>query len=146
MEGELERRTRSQPGSSSGNIKPTTLNDILALQENQGASLVVPLPWCPHLKNIPKSPRLKDTVINTDTPCSDCENVGENWYCLYCEAVYCGRYVQEHALFHGLEKEHPLTLSFSDLSVWCYVCDSYVDNEILYSFKNRVIATNLMKK
>ena len=27
-------------------------------------------------------------------------------------------------------------LSFSDLSVWCYGCDNYVDNEQLYGIKN----------
>ena len=29
-----------------------------------------------------------------------------------------------------------MALSFSDLSVWCYCCDNYVDNEKLYSIKN----------
>lgn len=32
---------------------------------------------------------------------------------------------------HGEEENHPLTLSFSDLSVWCYPCDSYVHNDAL---------------
>ena len=29
-----------------------------------------------------------------------------------------------------------LTLSFSDLSCWCYGCSEYLDNEILHPFKN----------
>ena len=35
-------------------------------------------------------------------------------------------------LFHGIDKgdDHRLSLSFSDLSVWCYACDSYVDNPV----------------
>ena len=27
-------------------------------------------------------------------------------------------------------------MSFSDLSVWCFDCDSYVDNQVLYKVKN----------
>ena len=42
---------------------------------------------------------------------------------------------QEHAVIHGVTHEHPLVLSFSDLSVWCYVCDSYVHHETLHSVK-----------
>ena len=33
---------------------------------------------------------------------------------------------------------HCLALSFSDLSVWCYLCDDYVDNPRLYPIKNAV--------
>ena len=29
-----------------------------------------------------------------------------------------------------------MALSFSDLSVWCYCCDNYVDNIKLYDVKN----------
>ena len=32
--------------------------------------------------------------------------------------------------------DHKLALSFSDLSVWCYSCDNYVDNDQLYQIKN----------
>ena len=35
-----------------------------------------------------------------------------------------------------MEKEHLMALSFSDLSVWCYCCDNYVDNIRLYDVKN----------
>lgn len=37
---------------------------------------------------------------------------------------------------HSLETTHPLALSFSDLSVWCYLCEAYVDNSKLHVFKN----------
>lgn len=39
-------------------------------------------------------------------------------------------------LFHHLETEHPLALSFSDLSVWCYKCEAYIDNPALFPYKN----------
>lgn len=44
--------------------------------------------------------------------------------------VLCGRYVNEHMSRHGHEIGHPLTLSFSDLSVWCYQCEAYIDNPV----------------
>ena len=40
--------------------------------------------------------------------------------------VFCSRYVQEHMLFHSIESQHLVTLSFSDISVWCYACEDYV--------------------
>lgn len=37
---------------------------------------------------------------------------------------------------HYAQTDHSLTLSFSDLSVWCYKCDAYIDNPILFKYKN----------
>ena len=37
---------------------------------------------------------------------------------------------------HHSSTQHHLALSYSDLSVWCFHCDSYVDNELLYDIKN----------
>lgn len=31
---------------------------------------------------------------------------------------------------HGVVSSHPLVLSFSDLSVWCYPCEAYIDNKV----------------
>lgn len=49
-------------------------------------------------------------------------------------------------LFHHLEQEpkrehehepgHALALSYSDLSVWCFKCENYIDNPILFKYKN----------
>lgn len=44
--------------------------------------------------------------------------------------VFCGRYVKEHMVRHGVVAEHPVVLSFSDLSVWCYLCEAYVHNQV----------------
>ena len=46
------------------------------------------------------------------------------------------RYVKGHQVYHHAVSHHPLALSYSDLSVWCFDCDSYVDNELLYHVKN----------
>lgn len=37
---------------------------------------------------------------------------------------------------HHLETGHALVLSLVDLSVWCNICDAYVDNALLYDAKN----------
>lgn len=78
----------------------------------------------------------KIVEINTNVPCEECASPRENWICLHCFRTLCGRYVGEHMLYHHLDTEHPLTLSFSDLSVWCYKCESYIDNPMLYKYKN----------
>lgn len=56
--------------------------------------------------------------------------------CLICYKIFCSRYINEHSRLHYESSEHPLTLSFSDLSVWCYACEAYVDNPRLHKFKN----------
>ncbi|XP_058499299.1 histone deacetylase 6 isoform X1 [Solea solea] len=95
--------------------------------------VVDPLPWCPHLDAVKPLP---PSGINILLPCQDCDSVAENWICLTCYQVFCGRYVNEHMLTHGCVSEHPLVLSFSDLSAWCYLCESYVHHQILFEAKN----------
>lgn len=55
---------------------------------------------------------------------------------MLCYRVYCSRYIQEHMSFHHIESDHALALSFADLSVWCFKCENYIDNPILYKYKN----------
>uniref|UniRef100_A0A3B4ZG37 Histone deacetylase 6 n=1 Tax=Stegastes partitus TaxID=144197 RepID=A0A3B4ZG37_9TELE len=88
--------------------------------------VIDPLPWCPHLDAVKPLPLLG---INVLLPCEDCGSDAENWICLTCYQVFCGRYVNEHMVSHGVVSEHPLVLSFSDLSVWCYLCEAYVHNQ-----------------
>ncbi|OON13665.1 Zn-finger in ubiquitin-hydrolase and other protein [Opisthorchis viverrini] len=42
----------------------------------------------------------------------------------------CGRYANSHMLEHFSATQHPIVLSFADLSTWCYQCESYVNNEV----------------
>ena len=44
--------------------------------------------------------------------------------------TFCGRYVNEHMVMHQESAGHKVALSMANLSVWCYVCDSYLDNHI----------------
>jgi len=91
---------------------------------------------CPHI-SIALS---NDVTVDINVPCSDsqCLNIGENWLCLTCSHVFCSRYVQGHMVTHNENSQHPIALSFSDASVWCYACDAYVDAPILRPFVSAV--------
>ncbi|GFO21263.1 histone deacetylase 6 [Plakobranchus ocellatus] len=94
---------------------------------------VTPLTWCPHLTEVRPVPR---EGLNSSEPCGTCGDPTENWVCLTCYKVECSRFVNEHMLYHRLETEHNMVLSYSDISVWCYCCDQYVDNPALREVKN----------
>ncbi|KAI4795506.1 hypothetical protein KUCAC02_031370 [Chaenocephalus aceratus] len=95
--------------------------------------VVDPLSWCPHLDVVKPLPPAGIDIFQS---CKDCGSEAENWICLTCYQVFCGRYVNEHMVTHGVVSEHPMVLSFCDLSVWCYLCEAYVHNQILYEAKN----------
>lgn len=101
--------------------------------------VVDPLPWCPHLESVRPVPT---GGIDVFLPCEECGGDTENWICLFCYKVLCGRYVKQHMVTHGQESGHPMVLSFADHSVWCYACESYVHNKVLHEAKN---AAHLMK-
>ncbi|XP_043284790.1 histone deacetylase 6 isoform X2 [Venturia canescens] len=94
---------------------------------------IIPLRDCPHLDTVEEVPV---SGINVRDPCQECGSTAENWICLRCYTVHCARNINEHAIMHGQTAEHPLTLSFSDLSVWCYGCEAYIDNPRLFAARN----------
>ncbi|KAH8306583.1 hypothetical protein KR018_006132, partial [Drosophila ironensis] len=121
-----------RPSGSKPKVKVKTLGEYLA--ENREMFAVYPLKTCPHLGQLPVEN--KPISINTNARCAQCETEAENWVCLGCRTVRCGRYVNEHMQMHFLDTEHPLALSLRDLSVWCYPCASYVDHPLLYPYMN----------
>lgn len=40
-------------------------------------------------------------------------------------------------LFHSVAEEHLVVLSYSDLSVWCYACNDYIDNQVQCAEKKK---------
>uniref|UniRef100_A0A8C9KJ01 UBP-type domain-containing protein n=1 Tax=Panthera tigris altaica TaxID=74533 RepID=A0A8C9KJ01_PANTA len=94
---------------------------------------VTPLPWCPHLVAVCPIP---ESGLDVTQPCQDCGTLQENWVCLSCYQVYCGRYVSAHMLQHHEGSGHPLVLSYVDLSTWCYSCEAYVHHQSLLEVKN----------
>jgi len=80
---------------------------------------------CPHVKgNVVK---LEKPLIPLDSKCCQCDNVKENWICLQCHKVLCGRFAKAHMLAHNTESGHQVVLGTGDLSFWCYSCESYLD-------------------
>lgn len=78
---------------------------------------------------------LKSETANDGVTCE----ATENWLCLECGVVRCSRYCNGHAAEHfeetkptttatkeSLDQGHCIAISLSDLSVWCYVCHSYL--------------------
>ncbi|KAK4424250.1 Histone deacetylase 6 [Sesamum alatum] len=65
------------------------------------------------------------------TSCNRCQHPEENWLCLCCKDVLCSRFVNKHMLEHYQQKHHNLALSYSDLSVWCFSCDAYLDAQVI---------------
>ncbi|XP_015110573.1 histone deacetylase 6 [Diachasma alloeum] len=96
---------------------------------------VVPLNDCPHLELVQEVP---PSGIDVRSPCLECKSTEENWVCLICYSTHCARSVNQHAVVHGESLEHPIALSLTDLSVWCYGCEAYVDNPKVYTARNRV--------
>ncbi|KAL7398766.1 hypothetical protein ABVT39_014861 [Epinephelus coioides] len=113
--------------------KPETSLELISGGQTDTLFVVDPLPWCPHLDAVKPLP---PSGIDIFQPCQECGSDAENWTCLTCYQVLCGRYVNEHMVNHGVVSEHPLVLSFSDLSVWCYLCEAYIHNQILFEAKN----------
>ncbi|XP_050554473.1 histone deacetylase 6 isoform X1 [Spodoptera frugiperda] len=118
--------------------KKPTLVDYLA--ENMQSILegemfaVVPLSWCPHLDSLYTLP--EEVKFEQGVKCVDCDHTEENWVCLHCYITACARSVNGHMQAHFTATGHALVLSLVDLSVWCNVCDAYVDNSLLYDAKN----------
>jgi NAD-dependent SIR2 family protein deacetylase len=94
---------------------------------------VKPKADCPHVGDMD----FKAIKVHLDhevycQPCAICSDLSENWYCLSCKGVFCSRYVNGHMAEHYDESDHPVAFSFSDASIWCYKCESYITNPQLF--------------
>lgn len=75
------------------------------------------------------------TIEYAEKSTSDFDNIS-------CELqVFCSRYVNFHMLTHANETRHPVALSWSDLSVWCYSCDSYISSPLLEPLLDAAVLT-----
>ncbi|XP_068854352.1 histone deacetylase 6 [Aphelocoma coerulescens] len=96
---------------------------------------VTPLLDCPHLGAVAPPPAGGALGDILPPPCGVCGSRRENWLCLSCHQVLCGRYVGRHMLEHGAASGHPLVLSLRDLAAWCYPCGGYVTHPVLLPTK-----------
>lgn len=150
-EAESSDKEMSPPNLPSSPTEPTRLDEATGVcstfcelleEDLKDAGLfyaVTPLPWCPHLKSVLPVPLPGLNVLET---CAECGSQVENWVCLICYKVGCGRYINQHMIAHNAETGHPLVLSFADLSVWCYECQAYVHHPTLFEAKRQA---HLMK-
>ncbi|XP_015579871.1 histone deacetylase 6 [Ricinus communis] len=74
-------------------------------------------------------------ISTPDTPCHRCQHPSENWLCLSCKDVLCSRFVNKHMLQHYHQTHHCVALSYSDLSVWCFACDAYLDAQVIMQLR-----------
>ncbi|XP_004929606.1 ubiquitin carboxyl-terminal hydrolase 3 [Bombyx mori] len=86
---------------------------------------------CEHLLDNVKLEQIKveDTKITKNFSCSECSVPEQNWLCLHCGVVNCGRYVNGHAKNHADTLGHQLCISCDAYSVYCYKCDDYIIND-----------------
>lgn len=102
-------------------------------QENVHISgfAVEPITNCPHIPSYTLTTEGQHILFHT--PCQACQDTRENWQCLHCKAVYCSRYIQGHMKRHVEHHEgHCVCISYRDLSIWCFQCDSYITHEARY--------------
>lgn len=115
------------------------------LAKDQGGP-VVPIDHCPHLTikinkdSLPPLPQATacshentekctgQPKATTDKDGQSCPSTSENWICLECGVIRCGRYVNAHAKAHFESSGHCTAISLTDLSAWCYHCQAYIVN------------------
>ncbi|XP_065902653.1 histone deacetylase 6-like [Dysidea avara] len=124
----LPQASAKQPSTRKDDV--SELPEQLELSGHTRVFAVQPLSTCPHLEEVQPLP--PGGSLDAKQPCATCGDSSENWICLVCYQVFCGRYVNKHMVDHTRETNHSMVLSFSDLSVWCYPCDSYVHNRVLF--------------
>ncbi|XP_027112618.1 uncharacterized protein [Coffea arabica] len=117
----------SKEASSSSHIVEEDDDELLLY--GSGSGWVEALTHCDHLDTLSSD---LTHIPPPDTPCYRCQHPQENWLCLSCEDVLCSRFVNKHMLEHYRQQNnHCLALSYSDLSVWCFSCDAYLDAQVI---------------
>ncbi|KAH8547482.1 histone deacetylase 6-like protein [Umbelopsis sp. PMI_123] len=125
----------SKAGSSAVASESSNLLNV-DLQEEMLGFAVTPKTDCDHLPHIQLVNDLDEAVVR-EAHCTHCGKP-ETWLCLTCNGVYCSRYQNNCAKLHAAEAQHPIALSLSDLSVWCYQCDEYITSPLVDNLKRRV--------
>jgi NAD-dependent SIR2 family protein deacetylase len=89
---------------------------------------------CPHAVEMSNKTEIILGFISSlnflNTKCTLCGHHPENWYCLECANISCGRQINAHAESHHKSTNHNLVVSLADLSCWCYACNNYIETEI----------------
>mmetsp|Transcript_17663 Transcript_17663/g.29999 ORF Transcript_17663/g.29999 Transcript_17663/m.29999 type:complete len:316 (-) Transcript_17663:470-1417(-) len=83
---------------------------------------------CNHIVTVKPVPD-KFEINLDDATCSDCSTTMENWLCLVCHQIFCGRFQNRHMLGHFRDTGHCVSMSLIDLSVWCHGCEMYLNHD-----------------
>ncbi|XP_071729941.1 uncharacterized protein [Rutidosis leptorrhynchoides] len=102
-------------------------DDLMAIYGSE-SGWVEPRIHCDHLDTLSSD---LTHIPTPDTPCNRCDHPAENWLCLRCKDVLCSRFINKHMLEHYQQQNHSVALSYSDLSVWCFSCNSYLDAQVM---------------
>ena len=96
----------------------------LAAASDGGGFQVYPKKSTPHLDCIST-----DALDGAKALSAVCARCGEDevWICLQCHAPHCSRYKNGCCKKHAEESGHLIAVSLSDLSVWDYGQDCYLD-------------------
>lgn len=124
-------------------------------EEDRGGA--ISLKRCPHI-DFEDTKLVDKAKLRFGCPCSTCGSTVENWTCLFSGETFCSRYVHKHGLAHWHDTKsaaeasltvadaaagkealgHHLTISQSDLSVWCHACQAYVEHDRLTPLVSRM--------
>lgn len=97
---------------------------------------------CPHISvNVKIDSKVVIKDSSKDWQCAECLSTVSPWICLYCGVVLCGRYVNGHAKRHSESQvNHVVCMDCENLSVFCYSCDEFVENDTNNSHISRLRA------
>jgi len=99
-----------------------------SIEEGAQSGYAEHLHWCEHVKQHVKGIG-QEVVSNIDfehNQCEECDNTGENWLCLQCHRLLCGRFARGHLASHRESSGHMIAAGLTDISFWCEACDSYL--------------------
>lgn len=95
-EGEACALAVEAPVVDEGALRVQAAADAAAAIEGDLGGSVMPSSACVHA-TVPNLP----TELDIDAPCGDCGLRGENWVCVTCLKIFCGRYVNGHMMAHA---------------------------------------------
>lgn len=95
---------------------------------------IEPLTTCPHEAATPPYAFALPATTYLHRPCLMCADTTENWVCMCCHKVMCSRYVNAHMAEHAATGDCTYAVSFSDLSAWCFECNSYITSPRIDAF------------
>ena len=102
----------------------------------------IPKKSTPHLDCISTDPL--DGAKALSAVCARCQET-EVWICLKCHAPHCSRYKNGCCKKHAEESGHLIAVSLSDLSVWDYGQDCYLDVYAIPKLRAPYAALHLAK-